>query len=540
VDKIAVKAKKNEQGLVTSVEVTLRTTEEIQASSLTNGVRLAAVDAGGQVVRTALNVPAVPDRFTAKWTLTAEEWSALVDSAPVTVNGNPTTAQALSVAATASLRATAWNANLPIMAAPTWATSGKSVYTSGSLPVEVRESLSNLSQWLTAIPANEEKTTTIYEVPSLLALGAPRVLNANGRSSTGEPERLILTAGFHAHPFQDPATGLDYVRARWFDVQNGAWLTPDPAGYRDSANLYSYAGGDPVNGRDSDGMMTLRQALADGNLTVDELAQVDLTEAEVQAIIDSIPKQQDTGFWATNIIPKDPKTDPVGARRQAKYILLFRMKAFRQYVGQLYEMTRGLNPVQFAAEAGWAIGSGYEPVMGNKIDRTDKVIELVTYLAFIKGSDWVAGKLAKIRATAIGAEEPKPVVPMQKRLTPHEKELLGKMWSREAILARGGTIIGEETDLIFTSGGRRVGVRADYVVREADGTISYIEVKFSPSAPYQPNQKIVYPELIKAGDQGMVAEVGARTGGGAFVRGQRVRVRFQGDIWDGAGKLAGH
>jgi len=128
---------------------------------------------------------------------------------------------------------------------------------------------------------------------------------------------------------------------------------------------------------------------------------------------------------------------------------------------------------------------------------------------------------------------------MQKRLTSHEKELLGKMWSREAILARGGTIVGEETDMIFTIGGRRVMVRADYLVREADGTISYIEVKFSPSAPYQPNQKIVYPELIKAGDEGLVAEIGPRTGGGTFARGQQVRVRFQGDIWDGAGKLIG-
>jgi RHS repeat-associated protein len=57
-----------------------------------------------------------------------------------------------------------------------------------------------------------------------------------------------------AHPFQEPFTGQDYVRARWYDPSSGSWLTPDAMGYRDSSNLYGYAGGDPVNQRDSTGM----------------------------------------------------------------------------------------------------------------------------------------------------------------------------------------------------------------------------------------------------------------------------------------------
>jgi hypothetical protein len=43
------------------------------------------------------------------------------------------------------------------------------------------------------------------------------------------------------------------VRDRWYDPERGSWLSPDPVGYRDSSNLYAFAGGDPVNGRDPTG-----------------------------------------------------------------------------------------------------------------------------------------------------------------------------------------------------------------------------------------------------------------------------------------------
>jgi len=253
VDRINVHAKTGAQGSLTSVDVTLRTTEQISAPSLPSGVRLAVVDANGKVLRTAAAAPSLADGFDARWTLTPAQWTALVDPAPVTIGGATSTPAALSIAATATLRAAAWNANLPIMPAPAWATASQPVFTSGGVPVEVRESLAGLNAWLASIGRDGDQTTTLYEVPSLLALGAPRVFGGSSRTLTGDPQRLILTAGFHAQPFQDPATGLNYVRSRWFDSQTAAWLTPDPAGYRDSANLYAYAGGDPVNFSDPRG-----------------------------------------------------------------------------------------------------------------------------------------------------------------------------------------------------------------------------------------------------------------------------------------------
>jgi len=52
-------------------------------------------------------------------------------------------------------------------------------------------------------------------------------------------------------------TGLVYARHRWIDPRTGTFLTPDPQGYGDSSNLYAFAGGDPVNGRDPTGEITI-------------------------------------------------------------------------------------------------------------------------------------------------------------------------------------------------------------------------------------------------------------------------------------------
>jgi len=63
----------------------------------------------------------------------------------------------------------------------------------------------------------------------------------------------LLICPFKAAPFRDPATGLCYMRDRWYDPGTGTFLTPDPEGYADSSNLYIYCGGDPVNCSDPTG-----------------------------------------------------------------------------------------------------------------------------------------------------------------------------------------------------------------------------------------------------------------------------------------------
>ncbi|MEO8383281.1 MAG: RHS repeat-associated core domain-containing protein, partial [Acidobacteriota bacterium] len=75
--------------------------------------------------------------------------------------------------------------------------------------------------------------------------------NINELNELGPELRRAM--GFQALPFSEPATGLVFARERWYDPGTGSFLSPDPMGYRDSPNLYAFAGGDPVNGRDPTG-----------------------------------------------------------------------------------------------------------------------------------------------------------------------------------------------------------------------------------------------------------------------------------------------
>src|SRR5690606_30981618 len=52
----------------------------------------------------------------------------------------------------------------------------------------------------------------------------------------------------------DPATGLVYMRNRWYDPQMGRFITADPLGYVDGPSAYGFAGGDPANSSDPFGL----------------------------------------------------------------------------------------------------------------------------------------------------------------------------------------------------------------------------------------------------------------------------------------------
>lgn len=54
--------------------------------------------------------------------------------------------------------------------------------------------------------------------------------------------------------FFEPATGLYYLRNRWYDPGTGRFLTEDPAGIAGGGNLYAFASEDPVNARDPAGL----------------------------------------------------------------------------------------------------------------------------------------------------------------------------------------------------------------------------------------------------------------------------------------------
>src|SRR6185312_5348875 len=55
---------------------------------------------------------------------------------------------------------------------------------------------------------------------------------------------------------RDPDTGLLFYRARWYDPQQGRFLSEDPAGLAGgSMNAYSYTNGDPIDARDPSGQI---------------------------------------------------------------------------------------------------------------------------------------------------------------------------------------------------------------------------------------------------------------------------------------------
>jgi len=83
--------------------------------------------------------------------------------------------------------------------------------------------------------------------------------------------------------------------------------------------------------------------------------------------------------------------------------------------------------------------------------------------------------------------------------------------------------------------------RFDRVVAiTAEGQYVVVEANYTAAASYTAGQQAVYPELIRSGDQALLATVGTRTGGGVLRPGRQIRVVFQGDVWNGGPTLHGH
>jgi RHS repeat-associated protein len=231
VDMISVNAEKDGAGNVRSVRFEIHLSESVDASTLAEGARLEAVQGDGRTsAASAAATPELIENHTIRWTLSGEQWQQLV-----TAEG----AASLKLSLTGTLRAEVWG-NAPVMPPSPWAQLLYPVRTTTEEPVFWLEQLSEVAEFFATIPSSGDRERVWYAIPDLYLAASP-------------DSKTKLLTGFKAAPFVEPATGLAYFRARWYDPSTGTFLTPDPMGYHDSSNLYAAFGGDPVNRSDPDG-----------------------------------------------------------------------------------------------------------------------------------------------------------------------------------------------------------------------------------------------------------------------------------------------
>jgi RHS repeat-associated protein len=349
------------------------------------------------------------------------------------------------------------------------------------------------------------------------------------------PIRDIVASPFKAAPFTDAGTGLVYFRNRWYDPGTGTWLSPDPVGNQDSSNLYLFSSGDPVNGSDPLGLRSDAKDLP-RNFQVPKVrerrndAAAARSEAMIQCGANALTDRARGA--AIGSVPGVLEVS-TGARmaQHAEHIIdAARNEGTADALGAAWNAyTDELQSLPFLRWGRQAVAASNADVSGDACTeayhRTGLAVDVASDTALAIG---VAQTLR-----APNGFTPRPSSATK---TPHAKGRLGVEWSRESALSRGAQIVGEEIDLVFRISGKNIRVRADVLTFEGVDYI-YIESKYSANASYTRNQSIVIPELVKAGDAGLVAEVGPRSG--TLNPGDKIRVVFQGDVWTGGPRLYG-
>lgn len=84
----------------------------------------------------------------------------------------------------------------------------------------------------------------------------------------------------------DAETGLHYNRARYYDPDEGQYLTPDPLGTPDGPNPYAYAAFNPLGRVDPDGLVLFAFDGTDNSSEVSELERLGGSETNVARFLD--------------------------------------------------------------------------------------------------------------------------------------------------------------------------------------------------------------------------------------------------------------
>jgi RHS repeat-associated protein len=94
------------------------------------------------------------------------------------------------------------------------------------------------------VRSDSTSTQSVREQYSYTVLGAPSTVIDSALGNRMQWKGMV---------YEGDSTRLYYVRARWYDPQQGRFMSEDPLGDAGGLNQYAFAGGDPINGSDPTG-----------------------------------------------------------------------------------------------------------------------------------------------------------------------------------------------------------------------------------------------------------------------------------------------
>jgi RHS repeat-associated protein len=219
--------------------------------------------------------------------------------------------------------------------------------------------------------------------------------------------RVVLKTGTYADTnkyrfsseYHDDETGLVYYNYRYYSPGLGRWINRDPIEEEGGANLYGMVDNDPINDFDLLGLLSLQQALSDGKVTYSELDKLTFSPHELKAILSlagykvlsknslsqNLRELADQEFAAFGSSKRYAIYSNYLNYKRARWIAYLRSHkaSFRDYVEGLYKTTRVIMPVWYVSEVGYSVGSGKEPILGNKVNRYQTFCELTVYIGLI-------------------------------------------------------------------------------------------------------------------------------------------------------------